>query len=170
MQSSQCLIYYRRQPEVRGCSFKAHLPSSQQTQIICITFVQRRPNVFDVSPTLYKCYTNDLCLLGFLSVTHVSVTSGDSYSDFSLDVVLCLPLTPGVVFRLYAVNHGKVDNWRMKYCIAARMCIISHVLKLLGKKGGKSSRICIHLLTRFTDFIFSFFRNYSFHINLLYVL
>ena len=29
----------------------------------CITFVQRRPNVFDVGPTLYKCYTNVLCLL-----------------------------------------------------------------------------------------------------------
>ena len=30
---------------------------------ICITFVQCRPNVFDVGPTLYKCYTNVLCLL-----------------------------------------------------------------------------------------------------------
>ena len=36
----------------------------QQTQNICITFIQRRPNVFDVGPTLYKCYTNVLCLLG----------------------------------------------------------------------------------------------------------
>ena len=35
---------------------------SQQTQNICITFVQRRPNVFDA---LYKCYTNVLCLLGW---------------------------------------------------------------------------------------------------------
>ena len=26
--------------------------------------IQRRPNVFDVGPTLYKCYTNVLCLLG----------------------------------------------------------------------------------------------------------
>ena len=35
--------------------------------VLCIsgiTFVQRRPNVFDVGPTLYKCYTNVLCLLG----------------------------------------------------------------------------------------------------------
>ena len=38
---------------------------SQQTQDICITFIQRRPNVFDVGPTLYKCYTNVLCLLGW---------------------------------------------------------------------------------------------------------
>ena len=37
---------------------------SQQTQNICITFPQRRPNVFDVGPTLYKCYKTVLCLLG----------------------------------------------------------------------------------------------------------
>ena len=35
-----------------------------QTQKNCITFIERRPNVFDVCPTLYKCYTNVLCLLG----------------------------------------------------------------------------------------------------------
>ena len=33
---------------------------SQQTQNMCITFVQRRPNVKDVGPTLFKCYTNAL--------------------------------------------------------------------------------------------------------------
>ena len=38
---------------------------SQQTQNFCITFIQRRPNVFDVGPTLYKCYTNLLRLLGW---------------------------------------------------------------------------------------------------------
>ena len=37
---------------------------------ICITllqrrYVQRRPNLFDVGPPLYKCYTNVLCLLYF---------------------------------------------------------------------------------------------------------
>ena len=37
---------------------------TQQTQNICITFVQRRPKVFDVGLTLYKCYTNVLCSLG----------------------------------------------------------------------------------------------------------
>ena len=37
---------------------------TQQTQNICITFVQRRPNIFDVGPTLCNCYTNVLCLLG----------------------------------------------------------------------------------------------------------
>ena len=37
---------------------------SKQTENICITFVQRRPNVFNVGPAFYKCYTNVLCLLG----------------------------------------------------------------------------------------------------------
>ena len=40
------------------------LAHSQQTQNICITFVQRQPNVCDIDPTLYKCHTNVLCLLG----------------------------------------------------------------------------------------------------------
>ena len=55
-----------------GVTFSQHLRHwltvelrSQQTQNICITFIQRRPNVFDVGPTLYKCYTNVLCLLGY---------------------------------------------------------------------------------------------------------
>ena len=37
---------------------------SQQTQNIFTTFIQRRPNVFAVGPTLYKCYTTILCSLG----------------------------------------------------------------------------------------------------------
>ena len=35
---------------------------AQQTQNICITFVQCCSNVFDAGPTLYKCYTNVLYL------------------------------------------------------------------------------------------------------------
>ena len=34
------------------------------TQNIFIAFIQRLPNVFDVGPAMYKCYTNILCLLG----------------------------------------------------------------------------------------------------------
>ena len=37
-----------------------NLVTTQQTKNICITFVQCRPN----APTLYKCYTNVLRLLG----------------------------------------------------------------------------------------------------------
>ena len=36
---------------------------------ICITLIQRRPNVFDAGPTLYKCYTIFFCLLGILWLT-----------------------------------------------------------------------------------------------------
>ena len=42
--------------------------TTQQTHNICITFVQRRPNVIDVSQILYKCYTNILCLLGIVQI------------------------------------------------------------------------------------------------------
>ena len=44
------------------CVIQLH---SQQTQNICTAFVQRRLYIFDVGPTLYKCYTNVLCLLGY---------------------------------------------------------------------------------------------------------
>ena len=40
---------------------------NQWTQNICIAFVHCWTNVEDVGPTLYKFYTNVLCLLGFLS-------------------------------------------------------------------------------------------------------
>ena len=39
-------------------------PVPLQKQNVCITFVQCWTNVEDVGPTLYKCYTNVLCLLG----------------------------------------------------------------------------------------------------------
>ena len=37
---------------------------AQQAQNIRKAFVQRRTNVEDVGPTLYKCYANALCFLG----------------------------------------------------------------------------------------------------------
>ena len=37
---------------------------TQQSQDICITFIQRWPNVFDVGPTLHEVIQNVLCLLG----------------------------------------------------------------------------------------------------------
>ena len=42
---------------------------SQQTQNMCITFVQRRPSVKDVGSMFYKCYTNVLCFAGMLPFT-----------------------------------------------------------------------------------------------------
>ena len=47
---------------------------AQQTQNICITSVQCRPNVFDAGPTLYTCYTNVLpCLSWCFPWWHISV-------------------------------------------------------------------------------------------------
>ena len=48
--------------------YLVHIATTQQTQNICITFVQCWTNVKDVGPTLYKSYTNVLCLLGKRSV------------------------------------------------------------------------------------------------------
>ena len=42
---------------------------AQQTQNICITFIQCWSNVEDVGPTLYKCYTNVFCLLGWTLIS-----------------------------------------------------------------------------------------------------
>ena len=54
-----CLGFNRIHRNVDKNYFK-----KSKNSCICITFLQRRPNVFDVGPTLYKCYTNVLCLLG----------------------------------------------------------------------------------------------------------
>ena len=51
---------------------------SQDTQNICITFIQCWSNVEDVGPALYKCYTNVLCLQGCshdtLTAVHIIVS------------------------------------------------------------------------------------------------
>ena len=48
---------------------------TQQTQNICITFIQCWPNVFDVGPTLYKCHINVLCLLGRINKSNETYQS-----------------------------------------------------------------------------------------------
>ena len=55
-------------------------------QNICITFLQRRPNVFDAGTTLYKCYTNVLCLLGYDNETTLHYKYADLH--FQLQYVL----------------------------------------------------------------------------------
>ena len=42
------------EPTLDKCTMLERSPPAQQTQHICITFIQRRPNVFDVGPTLYE--------------------------------------------------------------------------------------------------------------------
>ena len=48
---------------ITGTSVRFSTSTSKRTQNICITFVPRRPNAFDVGSSLHKCYTNVLCLL-----------------------------------------------------------------------------------------------------------
>ena len=48
---------------------------TQRTQNNCITFIQCWSNVEDVGPTLYKCYTNVLCLLGMVWFNWFEVVS-----------------------------------------------------------------------------------------------
>ena len=43
------------EPALNKCTmFERKSSAAQQTQGICITFIQRRPKVFDVGPTLHK--------------------------------------------------------------------------------------------------------------------
>ena len=58
---------------------------SQKIQNICLTFVQRRPNVFDVGPTLYKCHTNVLCLRGS---DNVDSEGGGEVENVSISLTL----------------------------------------------------------------------------------
>ena len=46
------------EPTLRNVQCLRESPPAQQTQNICITFIQRRPNAFDVGPTLYKVTTS----------------------------------------------------------------------------------------------------------------
>ena len=59
----KCLVALHLSKPVHIMYFIVLHAQSQPTRNICITFVQRRPNVFGVDPTLYKCYANVLCLL-----------------------------------------------------------------------------------------------------------
>ena len=67
----------------------------QQTQTIGIAFVQRRPNVFDVSPTFYKCFVSTEAVGGswiYVMTTFVTMTESQTTN------VLCLiPNTLGVL-------------------------------------------------------------------------
>ena len=66
------LSYLKRQLSLQWISpakKTLYIVCSQQKQHTCITFAQRRPNVFDAGPTLYKCYTNVLCTYWVLTLS-----------------------------------------------------------------------------------------------------
>ena len=60
---------------------------------MCITFVQRRTNVFDVGPTLHECYTNVLCLLGNNNIKVAQLQSQQSAQIFGRKMLIRYTLT-----------------------------------------------------------------------------
>ena len=49
-------------PTLEKCTCLRESPPAQQTQNICIAFIQRQHNVFNVGPTLsYKCFVFTGC-------------------------------------------------------------------------------------------------------------
>ena len=70
------MLWTSQEPRISGplwfaawCVNLSRSGDTQQTQNICITFVQRRSNVGDVGPTLCKCYANVLYVLGMFVLT-----------------------------------------------------------------------------------------------------
>ena len=52
------------EPTLNKCTmFERKSSAAQQTQDICITFIQCRPNVFEVGPTLHEVIQMFLCFL-----------------------------------------------------------------------------------------------------------
>ena len=78
---------------------KTLIQPSQQTRNICITFIQRRPNVFDVGPILYKCYTYVLCLLGYHCLCNISP------STLLYKQVMMLPALVNCKFIFYCSHN-----------------------------------------------------------------
>ena len=72
----------------------------------CITFVQRRPNVFDAGPTLYKWYSYILCLLCRSDMYLASMSMAICYSKRSF--VLFVRIEEHLVC-LHAARHYRIS-------------------------------------------------------------
>ena len=106
--------------------------STQQTQNMCITFVQCWPYVSDVGPALYKSYAPVLCLIGIFihlplqdDVTPLDeyVWRDDGYfSYFEKDVFY----EDGVTIYAY--------NMTSQIWMTGQYSIQVHILSLNGKK------------------------------------
>ena len=99
---------------------------SQQTQNIFITFIQRRSNVLDVGPALYKCYTNVLFLLGVQWVMSDSLLIRAKYDDY---------LTSRVC---YLVNHSRFIHWINSREIILDELIVLRIFFFTGSDCGLS--------------------------------
>ena len=77
---------------------------------ICITFIQRRPNVFDVGQTLYKCYTKVLCFLGNAHNTPPPPTSDEvvvlRVDNYVITSPSCVCLTAYIVLSHFSICYS----------------------------------------------------------------
>ena len=82
-----------------------------QTQSICITFIQRRPNVEGVGPILHKYYTNVLCLLRRKWISSSTIFKLHIFTSCEYVYIL----SPGNVrgwipYRKYTEKHIDLNN------------------------------------------------------------
>ena len=76
----------------------------------CITFVQRQPNVFDVGPPLYKCYTSVLCLLGWPAPAMVVEGIGLHAEDILVSLVLLI-----IIFWTLRILAHEEDQYTVMF-------------------------------------------------------
>ena len=101
-------------------------------QDICMTFIQCWPNVEDVGPTLYKCYTNVLCcmvdgLLYCVTCTTSSVRSKWLRKNISQHSSMLFK-------KITSVSLSSIDVWERYKCFKSlinetHFHVCAHVLK-----------------------------------------
>ena len=82
---------------------------NQQTQNNCITFAQRRPNVFAVAPTLYTCHTNGLSLLG-IGLIRLIATAFTMFIVRSISVSAYIALVRKTMIVFRAISKCDIFN------------------------------------------------------------
>ena len=75
---------------------------TQQTQNICITFIQGWTNVEDIVPTLHKCYTNVSCLLG----TRLNYLEYNNVDFLRCDIIF------SIIFGDAIIYSGPYSHWK----------------------------------------------------------
>ena len=91
----------------------------------CLTFVERRPNVFDVRPTLYKLYTNGLCLLG--CINHNACFLSDNRTIFLECIYTYLLLW--IVSHLTRNNIATISSkYQLAPLVLATVSTVTHAL------------------------------------------
>ena len=110
----------------------------QAHDIPSITSVQRRPNVFDVGPTLYKCYRNVLCLLEHSAESNQRLTR--LAIGFKLAGRMCTwTPTPDVICNLTMVS--------IKHIVSARGGSADDGLRRSGRGGSPPTQCLVNPLS-----------------------